>query len=196
MGVWASYSLTLPNPYPPILSSDPMRILSLVVLALGLMAAPTSTWAQDGFTEHAYRDAFRLSTPADWEVRRDVRAVHLIALSPQDGPDDPFRENVNVTAQSVPGGATLDAFYDEAFAEIAKNTIGFSEIETRNVRIGGVAAKRLVYEYPFGQRAFRVLTYVLLEGDQGYFLTGTALAEQYDDYAATFEQIAESFQIE
>ena len=170
-----------------------MRILSLVVLALVLMAAPTSASAQDGFTEQAYRDAFRLSAPADWEVRRDVRAVQLIALSPQDGPDDPFRENVNVTTQDAPEGATLDAFYDEAFAEIAKNTIGFSEIETRNVRLGGVPAKRLVYEYPFGERAFRVLTYVLLDGDHGYFLTGTALVEQYDDYAGTFEQIAESF---
>ncbi|MGI9175661.1 MAG: DcrB-related protein [Rhodothermales bacterium] len=172
-----------------------MRILSLVVLALILMAVPTSASAQEGFTEHAYRDDFRLAAPSDWTVREDVRSVHLIALSPQDGPDDPFRENLNVTTQDVPEGATLDAFYDDAFAEIAKSTIGFSEIETRNVRIGGVPAKRLVYEYPFGQRAFRVLTYVLLDGDQGYFLTGTALAEQYDHYAATFEQIAESFRL-
>ena len=173
-----------------------MRSLLLATLALILLAAPTLAFAQDGFTEHAYRDAFRLSAPEGWEVRQDVRTVLLIALASQDGPDDPFRENVNVTTQNVPEGATLDAFYDDAFAEIAQSTIGFSEIETRNVRLGGVPAKRLVYEYPFGARAFRVLTYVLLDGDQGYFLTGTALAEQYDDYAPLFEQIAESFELE
>lgn len=173
-----------------------MRILFLVVFALSLMAAPTSAFAQEGFTEHLYRDAFRLSAPSDWTVREDVRSVRLIALAPSDVPDDPFRENLNVTTQDVPEAISLDAFFDRIFAELVTSIPGFREVETRNVRIGGMPAKRLVYEYTFKQQPFRVLTYVLLDGDQGYFLTGTALAGAFDAYAEAFEQIASSFRLE
>ena len=174
-----------------------MRILFLAVLALGLTSAPTSVLAQEDFTEHVYGDVFRLSTPADWDVRRDVKeSVRLIALAPLDGPDDPFRENLNVTIQDVPEATSLEAYYDDVFAEIATSIPSFQEVETRNTRIGGVPAKRLVYEYTFNGRPFRVITYVLLGGDRGYFLTGTALASTFDAYAETFEQIAGSFELE
>ena len=175
-----------------------MRILflSVLVLVLGLTAAPTSVLAQDDFTEHAYGDVFRLSVPGDWDVRQDVKSVRLIALAPLDGPDDPFRENLNVTIQDVPEATSLEAYYDDVFAEIATSIPSFQEVETRNTRIGGVPAKRLVYEYTFNGRPFRVITYVLLGGDRGYFLTGTALASTFDAYAETFEQIAETFELE
>ena len=135
-----------------------MRILFLSVLVLGLTAAPTSVLAQDDFTEHAYGDVFRLSVPGDWDVRQDVKSVRLIALAPLDGPDDPFRENLNVTIQDVPEATSLEAYYDDVFAEIATSIPSFQEVETRNTRIGGVPAKRLVYEYTFNGRPFRVIT--------------------------------------
>ena len=174
-----------------------MRILPLALLALGLTSAPTSALAQEGFTEHVYADVFRLSAPADWDVRRDVKAsVRLIALAPLDGADDPFQENLNVTVQDVPEEASLEAYYDDVFAGLATNIPGFEEVETRNVRLGDVSAKRLVYTYTFNEQPFRVITYVLLEGGEGYFLTGTALAATFDAYTETFEEIAGTFELE
>ena len=168
-----------------------MRRFLLVVFALSWIAVPAA--AQDSLAEHSYKDAFRLAAPEDWEARQDVGPIPLMLAAPQEGPEDPFRENVNVTSETVGEELSLDAYFDRSYAEAAGTIQGFTEVETSNVRIGEVPAKRLVYEYAYRGHPVRVLAYVLIADGQGYFISGTALAEEYDAYADDFEQIAESF---
>ena len=53
---------------------------------------------------------YTIAFPHKWDVPPSGSATGMVALSPQEGAADLFRENVIVVVDDLPEGATLDVY--------------------------------------------------------------------------------------
>lgn len=176
---------------PALAAAAPPLLLALLVVL------PRPALAQGSVTLYRYALSFHLEPPLGWTPQHDVGSLQLLLVAPSDGSSDSFRENVNVVEDGVPPGTTLDAYEEQSRSALASDVAEFAEVEAAvGVRLGGVPARRTVYEHIYGGRRLRVLAYCLVAGERAYVLTGTAPADGFDSYVGTFARVAESFRLE
>lgn len=169
---------------------------TLIALAVCGGAFASAAHAQDRVKPYRYQLAFNLTLPADWTTRHDVGGAAVVVLSPLSGQDDGFRENLNVSVESVPGGRSLAEVYRRDFAAIRDGLEAFEVIKTEEVTVGALAARRVVYEHEYGGQRLRALAYLVLAGRRCYTLTGTAPADRFEEAQPAFEQMVHSFRLE
>lgn len=173
-------------------------VLAAALAASALGAMPAA--AQDAeprerageLASYRYTLSFSLDLPPGWVPRDDVGMTRLIAFAPPDGPEDDFRENVNVMAEGLQTDS-LDVYFAESLATMAQSMEEFEEREAGTAEIAGLPARRVVYEHTFEGRRLRVLAYLVFGPERAYFLTATAPVTTYGDYVQMFERIANSF---
>ncbi len=168
----------------------------LIALVACGAAFGSSAHAQDRVEPYRYELAFRLALPEDWTVRRDMGGAALVVLSPLSGQDDGFRENLNVSVESVPRGRSLAEVYRRDFAAIRDGLREFGVIKTEEVTVGVLAARRVVYEHDYGGQRLRALAYLILADERCYTLTGTAPVHRFETFQPAFEQMVHSFRLE
>ena len=141
---------------------------------------------------------FSIQFPADWERIAGPQAMGaaILALSPPEGQEDQYRENVNVFTDDAPAEKNLEEYFQETMAGAHKLLTDLVEYEKDQVTLGGVPARRIVISHRLGQVSVKAIEYVLVKGKRGYAITCSAAPEQFDKYKPTFEEIAKGFKLE
>jgi hypothetical protein len=110
-----------------------------------------------------------------------------------------FATNANVVVEDVPGGFTLDEYF-EAGIEQLKRIARPEDLKQERVELPAGPAMHLTYE----QSAFDTTTgpgsnltvqYVFFADDTAYILSFAVLPERLDEYEETFLRSAKSFRI-
>ena len=175
------------------------RFVGLAVLGLAFLAASLagcSSGSPEPGRYYKKEDGFSIRFPEDWERKENVMGTVVIALSPAQGADDAFRENVNVTVETLPSPMTLDEYFNLSMVNLGKLLTEARRPEVADARIGGEAAKRVVYQTTMGQIGVKGMLYVAVKGNRGYALTCSATPDSFDAYKARFEEIAGTFRFE
>jgi len=175
------------------------RFVGLSVLGLAFLSASLagcSSGEPEPGRYYKKAEGFSIRFPAEWEQKENVMGTVVIALSPAEGADDPFRENVNVVVEALPSPMTLDEYFNLSRVNLGKLLTEARQPEIADARIGGEAAKRVVYQTTMGQIGVKGMLYVAVKGNRGYALTCSATPDSFDAYKARFEKIAGTFRFE
>lgn len=172
-----------------------MRLQLLGILTLLLGTGCGSAEGSSDLVPQEYTLRFRISTPADWGVNRDVGGMRLVASSPRVSPEDTFKENVNVTLEGVPADVSPQQYVEGQMILLQQGFAEMVVLEAADHTLGGRPARRLVYEYTHDGRRLKALTYILVAAERAYVITGTTLPHTFQDYAPTMERIANSFDL-
>ena len=139
---------------------------------------------------------FSIRLPKEWERKEGFMGTTIMGLSPQEGPADEFRENVNVFVEELPKALSLEEYSSLSLANLRKLMTDFQEHETSQTTVGDAGASRLVSSHRMGQYDLKVLVYWLIKARRAYVITCSAEREQFDAYLGKFEDIVKSFRFE
>ena len=175
------------------------RFVGLAVLGFAFLSASLagcSSGEPEPGRYYKKQEGFSIRFPAEWEQKENVMGTVVIALSPAQGTDDPFRENVNVVVEALPSLMTLDEYFNLSMVNLKKLLAAGQEPEVSDITLGGEKAKRVVYQTMMGQIGVKGTLYVAVKGQRGYALTCSATPESFDADKARFEEIAGTFRFE
>lgn len=164
------------------------------VLAVALLNCTPNGASQETPSYHSERGGFAVSLPADWErneeeMGQDVWGV--VALSPEEGANDFFSENVNIVP--VPADTNdLSEANRRGIDVLKQNTEQFTLLDQAVGKIGKHPASWFVYTCSYEGHTLRVVKYTLIHGSKMYLVTGTALPETFDQSRPVFEKIVAS----
>lgn len=168
----------------------------LVTLVLCGWTFVSTAPAQDRGELHRYHLEFSLVLPEGWTPRQDVSGAALVALSPLSGQGNRFRENLNVSVESIPEGRSLAEVYRRDFAAIRDGLTAFEAVKTERVTVGLLDARRVVYEHTYNGQRLRALAYLVLADGRCFTLTGTAPVDRFMAVQSAFERMVHSFRPE
>lgn len=135
---------------------------------------------------------FCFRVPEEWEIRSYIRAAEVMCLSPKQGDDDPFRENVAVAVKELRNTPS-----DAEWAEENLSKLGQEPLE-RGMDEG---LEYAIYEHSEGGLKVRSLAYFKVHQFEGstyglVFLFTTAQLDHFNDWQELFHQIRSSFKFD
>ena len=167
-------------------------LLSIAVYFTGCSTPP----AEEGKRYTSSDGKFSMTFPFTWETKLDFMGTAIASLSPSEGPNDNFKENVNVAVKLLPGRVSLEQKYQEALMVLSRGVEGFMELEDGVTRLGGVEARWLIYSFPAENMHFQILMYLFVKDNESFVITCSATQEKFPQYRDTFFKIANSFRSE
>jgi hypothetical protein len=139
---------------------------------------------------------FSIKFPNGWEKREGYMGLTVIALSPQESPSDQFRENVNIVDEELPETMSLETYFQINLDNMPKLLTNFQAYESGRLTLGNADSRWLIYGYRMGTTSIKGLVYVLVKGNRGYAITGTATSGSFANYRSIFEETSQSFSFE
>ncbi|MCB9838745.1 MAG: hypothetical protein H6813_05350 [Phycisphaeraceae bacterium] len=136
---------------------------------------------------------FSIAFPEDWNVKQDFETFAIIGVSPQEGDEDVFGENVSVVAQTAPPDMSLEDFAQLMYNGARDGLERFAPRGRSFEPIGEHDAARIDYVYSKGDLRIFSITFILLKDQIAYAINCNATQEEYDRYRATMLEIARSF---
>jgi hypothetical protein len=163
-------------------------LLPAVLLALPL---PGGVQAQGDKTQALKAGDLTLNVPADWEVAPEDTTL-LSVLTPVEGADDTFRENLRITAEDVNAGVGIEALFTQA-----QQAIGKADHPLKLVSKGAVTANghRVLWmalrpkKPQPGQAGLTLLEYGFVHGGKAYSFKAMAADAKADKFRASVEKI-------
>ncbi|GAA3751285.1 hypothetical protein [Terriglobus aquaticus] len=140
----------------------------------------------------------RMDYPNTWMTQEQATPFTFVAWfgSPQQGPQDPFQENLTVTVQPVFAGTTLDGIVQtwQTMAMQARIQVAESGPST----LAGQQAFRALCQTPpqppAGQPN-RVLLFAFLLGNRACTVAYTGQSSHFDQFLPTVQQMLATLQV-
>jgi len=132
-----------------------------------------------------------LKAPAGWLAYGYEGAV-VALVSPQNGVDDFFLENVLVTADAQFEDLTFPRYMKALEAEVRKRYPDTQQVETGEIEVDGQTAHFLVESFTSDKGPAKVYRVVIIRETTAYVLHATAPVQTFDRYRPIFEAMARS----
>lgn len=164
-----------------------VAIVLLCLLAVSIVSCKKSD-APDGMKDAAAENAkFYLYVPDAWFEQTEINAA-----------SSPMRDgaNVNATTYLADTVYTAESYWTErALPEIgvAFKDVTVVDAECGDTELGGIAAKRYVYDATLGGVNYRFMQIITVRGNMVYTLTYTAKPDTYATHLEDVESIRASF---
>lgn len=169
---------------PLLLSCLIFPAVSLPLLAQDAAAADSSEEAAQEIAAEAEPAEGEDSTPAEpyhfqvpegWSAGEGLPA-QTVLLSPAEGEEDDFRENLNVlVVEDVPEGTTAKTALDETLPGMSGVLTEFSEVSREAIEVANESAERLRYQAKVEGVAMDNDLVVLVRGGRAYVITCSML---------------------
>lgn len=125
--------------------------------------------------------------PERWEVRENVQGHRVVARSPLENRQDPFQENLVVSA--VPGAQDTAAALMQAESDFKAKLEGFQRLETP-----GAASDVLLFQHQLKGQQLQCRAHFLANPRGGvWMLLFTSTAKDFPRWQTEFDNIAASF---
>ena len=176
-----------------------MKVRTFIPLVLFFLIATTAT----GLAETVYKlttysnrvEGFRVDLPDTWESREGFMGTKVIALSPQEGSSDTFRENVNVVTEQLQFPMTEKEYTQASLSAMEKFLTDF-QLEKRGVfEADKGKISYFIYSHRQGVFRLKVLAGLAVSGSRGYAVSFTAPVETFAKWKPTFERILLTFHL-
>jgi len=141
-----------------------------------------------------------IAYPEDWDVKLDTPPFNIIGLSPAEGGEDLFLDNVSVRIGVVGPDADAQKVANIEMRALARDADGFRRKGLSAETIDGTQAIRLDYEVDIidelFERRIRCVLFIMVENELAYAVTCSAFAPDYDRYRGAMLDIARSIRFE
>jgi len=171
------------------------RLLLIVIITLNLVLLMSCSRKEKG---RYYSDEYSFSIvfPKYWEIQQKEMGTAVIALSPEEGSQDDFRENVSITVEEVSGDITLDKYFVVSQQNLKSYSKDYKLLYKNNTWLSRKPAMILGFTYSMSGLKLKVLQYYCLYKNKAYVITCTALPHSFDRYEEKFLKIVRTFRFE
>lgn len=161
-------------------------IVSAEELPSGVSAVskPSSTFKGKGYS---------ITFPNHWAVEPGYMGLDVIAQAPPLNKLSNSQANISVISAPLPPGTTIDYYLEKNLENLKTGLQDFNLIETGKAIVGGVSGKRIIYNHSVKEMKLYVMQYFIITNDNGYVITCTAIAEDYQHYLNSFERSVQTF---
>ncbi|WP_411893566.1 hypothetical protein [Winogradskyella sp. A2] len=146
------------------------------------------------------KDAFAISYPTDWESSNQMSQPSMQFLLLSDittQNDDKFRENINLTTESLSGQSfTIDGYAKLSTDQIIAQIPGSKFESNKASTLDGQDAWEVIWSADFGNgMILKFKQSFLLFNDTAYVLTYSSSKAEYDQYVKVADLIFNSFKL-
>lgn len=136
---------------------------------------------------------FRIALPNTWRAYKSQRSVALLAISPQDAPNDPMRERLSLAVSMFDEPVSAEEFAAHLIDEAKGSLTGFKLHESAFTTLNGRIFYKLVYGYQHDHNELRNMAYLHIEGYRAYAILYAASPASLKKYQPLFDAITGSF---
>lgn len=143
------------------------------------------------------KDNYEIKYPSDWEVDQSGQmGTSFILFSPQSGPTDNFKENINLIVQDLgENKLSLDQYVELSEVQI-KTLISDSKIiYNERLRQDDVAYQKVIYSGKQGIYDLTFEQYYRMVDVKAYVLTFTCARDQFENFKTLGEEVLDSFML-
>lgn len=162
---------------------------------------PNETNSWDIYQNKNY--GFEIKHPSDWTETPNISSVNimgmdistfsLILASPLEGETDAFQEYVSVAVADLPITLTLDQYFGAATNQAKASLKNSKIIESTEITISGLSAKRIVMTGELNQLSLKELVIFIMKDKKAYGIIYAAEANKYSNYLEMANKIIETF---
>ena len=133
--------------------------------------------------------------PGDWNVDQSgLMGTKLILMSPMEGLDDNFRENVNLVVQDLSQQKmSLEQFTELSITQIKSLITDANIISSQRFTNNSLQFQKLVYTGKQGVFDLRFEQNYWVINDSAYILTFTSAIDKYEQYKLVGDKIMAGF---
>lgn len=157
-----------------------IALICLVIIAFASAPANAKGKAYSG-------SGYTIDFPSDWEIKKGTGMIDVYAMSPIEGTQDKFQENINIVLENVPQGMANKDYVDLSIDNAKKGLTGFSVISRKKITIGGQSAEQMVYEHTYKGIKIKAGQAIVINKGKAYVITLSTLSNTYGTYAPYFE---------
>ena len=136
---------------------------------------------------------FSIDLPRHWEKREGLDGSVIAAVTPLEGADDAWQENVNVTVGPMPEDVTLDKYLRLNMGLMQQFLPNFEQRGYGDITIGRRKGQWVDYTYDIETYRLQTLMYLVEKDGMVYIITFTGEAKSFPAYVKTFRRIVKSF---
>jgi len=176
-----------------------MVSMCLIVATCGCGGKPKKTLQGTDF----FGSDYDLEFPDDWEVVTDEEKMNedIVALSPYEGPDDIFREQVSVGLENFPEDVSEQRYVEMCLEYLVMSNRLPEDTQFEKTRIGTEDAYHLRYSRiePAGEET-EIETdndvYIVVDGQAAYIITCNYEKGKRDTFQSTVDTIINTFELD
>lgn len=135
---------------------------------------------------------YSIDYPQEWAKASNANGTAF--LSPRDGPNDNFQENVNILVQDLSDHPmTLEQYTAVSRNQLVGSFGASAIISMHPAKLADQNAEVAVYNFTYQSRPLKVKQYWFIKTKQAFVLTYTAAPDQFSRYDSTAMRIINSF---
>lgn len=139
---------------------------------------------------------YELKFPDTWEINSSgMMGTDVIGLTPMEGNDDNFRENINVVLENLPEGITAQEYLDANITNM-KKTFGLPEdAKFEKVKVGSCDGYHLHYSLKMGNYELDNDVYIVVVKNAAYIITCSNEKGKRDKYKKEMDGVVKTFKL-
>ncbi len=135
----------------------------------------------------ANEQPYRFFVPSSWKINNATNATAAYA-------SESDRSNVNVQMYMTSSNTETVADHFEKLQKNYENTFSsYTLISDDEIKIDGVSAHKYTYTLVSGGQEYKVVQAIVRRGEMFYYITYTAIPENFDKHILDVEKMIESF---
>ena len=165
-------------------------------LVLGVLALTACQQKEAGRYYYSDEYNFSIKVPDTWNTSEGLMGTNLAILSPLEGKDDAFSDNITIIIQELPMTMDLDEYFEAGKASSASILDNYTELEHEKIQLDNKETIEYTYTYTMGGQDLKGIAYIFLDGTISYLINGSSTASGFDEYVDAFKETAKSFRSE
>jgi hypothetical protein len=167
-----------------------------MIISLGNVQADEPPQVIKGPVEFVSKEGdYSIQIPEHWEYMKEQMGADIIAVAPQIDPKDLFRENLNIISAKFDIPISKEEYYSLNLKSLNNLLTDFDLEESKEIQIGGVDARKLVFTHRVGVVNVRVEQYLVLVDQKAIVISFTSDTLEYPKIKDQFARIASSFKV-
>lgn len=165
-----------------------------VTVLVGCSASKKKAPAEGKYSNTSF--LFNVVVPSSWARQENIsKEAPVRFVSPKDGNDDKFRENIEVRVEKLPGSFDTKSHAEGWVVNMQRTYSDFVLLQKDTVQVNGTEMVKVLFtlKKPPAEDA-QVLAYLFAKGSRGFVILCTALPSTYGAYAKQFEDICNTFE--
>jgi hypothetical protein len=137
---------------------------------------------------------YSIDYPSDWK-KNDVPQLDFVLFAPPKKAGEKIHASMNIVSEKVGSDINLDQFYTESINNLSTSLKEVNVEKSGISTFNGVTSKWVLYTHLMQGVKFHVLQYFIVAHDTMFLITFSTAADEFDDYRAEFEKIANTFKL-
>ncbi|MBX7206194.1 MAG: hypothetical protein K1X81_12290 [Bacteroidia bacterium] len=170
------------------------KIFSSILLFSSLLVLAQPVAMKSFFSRGGY---FSLSYPGNWELSsQQIPGIYFQAFSPKEGPNDRYRESVNVVIEDLNGKQVSEQQYIEATKKnLLFNVKDYRLIKSGEIMLGGYKAYEILYTGKLNMYNLKFRAVIVFFEKRAFVMTYSSDLISYDKFYPETNKIMSSIRL-